>query len=259
MTLQITAGSGHSPSGLPQPAFTACPEGTGTQTCAVGMMSAGQFSRLRAQVPVPGSVKPGGTVTLSATVIRAVWKAHPVSTVVTAAASTQVVASQPAPPSPMPSTSPSAGGGHPGPSSPPPGSSPPHPVSSSPASTQQGAGGSTGDAGGGSPAYLNTHLGTGLGGIFAKYGTQPLSRAAGTRAAGSVAGLFPVVGPSPSSSSQAGSQQRRATGRYPMAATSDILPIGTAGDQVAGLILLAAGVFVTLMRFRRRRGARNRS
>jgi len=102
---------------------------------------------------------------------------------------------------------------------------------------------------------MNSHLGDGLGGVFAKYGTQPLTRTATTRPAGNVAGLFPVIGPSPSS--QAGSQQRRAAGRYPMSTASDVLPLGAAGSQVAGLILLATGVLVTLLRFRRRRGTGN--
>jgi hypothetical protein len=252
MTVQITAGSSQSPSGLPQPAFTACPEGIGTQTCALGTVNADQFTRLRAQVRVPGSVKPGGTVTLSATVIRAVWKLHPVSTVATATATTQVMAAHPVPPSPMPSGSPSPGGGHPG-------SSSPQPASSPPASTHQAAGDPTGKTSAGHPGYTNSQLGDGLGGIFAKYRTEPLGDRAGARSPGSVANLFPLVGPSPSPSSPAGSHPRRATGRYPMAATSDILPLGPAGGQVAGLILLAAGVLVALVRFRRPRGARNRS
>jgi hypothetical protein len=104
---------------------------------------------------------------------------------------------------------------------------------------------------------MNSQLGDGLGGVFAKYGTQPLTRTAGTRPAGNVAGLFPVIGPSPSR--RAGSHQRRTAGRYPMSTASDILPLGPAGGQVAGLILLAAGVVVALVRFRRRGGTGNQS
>jgi hypothetical protein len=44
-----------------------------------------------------------------------------------------------------------------------------------------------------------------------------------------------------------------------MSTASDILPLGPAGGQVAGLILLAAGVVVALVRFRRRGGTGNQS
>jgi hypothetical protein len=221
-----------------------------------------QYTALRAQVLTPGTAPAGDAVTLSATVIRAVWHARPVSTVVTGTATVRIAPAPTASPTPTPTES-SPGNGHTG--SPAPGSghtrSPaPHPGPTAPrggapssgSGQPPGAGAPSAQPGAG--ATGTGLLGSGLTGVLPLTGTLLPANPAHPRSGAIPGDLFPVIHPSParSTSSRAQPARQAADPRSP-AAASDTTSLGPVGGQVAGLILLGLAIAAIAARFTMRK------
>lgn len=244
VTVRISVTSRSSSPGFPAPVFTGCGMGNGTQTCAVGVLGAGQAAPLQAQVPVPGSAPAGDAVTLSAAVTGTLLGVISVGSV-TGTATVDVVTGAPSPPPSTQPSSPPPRSGHP--SSPPPGGG--HPGSPS-----SGGGHSSSPSSGGGPhgpGSARSPLGIGLGGTPA-VGNEPLSPGSGGSGPGvNPVGLFPVIYPSPSPSGSGRSQlSGTADGRYHAMSVPGILPLSIrqATIQVAGLIVLDLGIIAAIAR-----------
>lgn len=227
--------------GFPAPTFTSCGDGDGTQTCTVGLLQGDQTTDLRAQVLVPGNAHGGSTATLSVTVTWSLLGLIGTGSA-TAAGTVGVVApphtSSPPPSSPPPSSPP--------PSSPPPSSPPPvgtHPTTPPP----HGHSGSPGIGGGGSSPggqHQTTALATSLPGF--RPGVTPLLNAGGSVSAADPADLFPMIYPLPSSPHR----EKISRGAYRATAVADVLPLSIrqVDTEVAGLIVLAFGVVLAVVR-----------
>jgi hypothetical protein len=261
VTVQISVASSGSPS-FPAPAFTSCGSGDGTQTCTVGLLQAGQATDLAASVRVPGSAPGGETATLSATVSWTLLGL--IGTGSATGSGTVDVARTPPPPPPPPPphtpppSTPPPGGGHPSPSPPPTGGS--SPGGSSPGGSSR-SGGHQGSSspGRGQPQPL------GPGSLKLGLGPEPMGLALGplpgSVADGNDSDLFPLIKPLPATAGP--SQPRRAAAghiAYRATAAAEILPLDMRqlGVQVAGLIVLALGILIAVVRvpLRRRRARR---
>jgi hypothetical protein len=246
VTVQVSA----SPGSFPAPTFTVCGSGDGTQTCTLGAMSAGHSTEVQAQDAVPSSASSGDSVTLTAKV-TGVAKGATTQGSVSGIASVSVVA--PPPTSPRPTDS----------------------SSSSPTDHNHNHGGGGGGGGGGSGSHSggsgagqgsgqdsgvgtnsDTGLGTKLGftpGDFSSTGSlDPLSGLSGAGSGADPSSLFPTISPSPGASGTGGSSPASSAGRAPYHPTSvaDVLPLNTGqvGGQIAGLIVLALGVIIAVVR-----------
>lgn len=253
-TVQISVTSSEQP-GFPVPTFTSCGSGGGTQTCTIGLLQAGQATDLAAQTTVPGSAPGGESATLSVTVSWAILGVLGAGSA-TGAATVDVVSSQPTPPA----TTPPPGGGHPSPGG---GQSgPPSPGGShtgSPPAGTHGGGQPHGHGPGGSAASGGGQGGSRLG---ARLGALALSRmplltTEGGESRVNPDGLFPRIYPSPLPAASGRSRK----GGHPYRATTaaDVLPLTMrqVSAQVAGLIVLALGIAIAVLRvpLRRRQAA----
>jgi hypothetical protein len=240
VTVQISA----SPSSFPAPAFSICGAGDGTQTCTLGAMRANKATELQAQDAVPGSASSGDSVTLTAKVTGVATGAT-TQGYVSGIASVHVVAPPPTTPKPSKSTSPTSSKhshshGHHG----------------------SGSGGHSGGSGSDQDSGVGTNLGNGLGNSLGSgLGTGstssgsdlgPLTGLSGTSSGSDPSSLFPTISPSPPASGTGGSRPAAAGGRDPYHATSvaDVLPLnnGLVGGQVAGLVVLAVGIIIAVVR-----------
>jgi hypothetical protein len=237
VTVQIAA----SPGSFPAPAFSICGSGDGTQTCTLGGMRASQSTQLQAQDAVPSSASPGASVTLTAKVTGVATGATTQGSV-SEIASVRVVAPAPTSPTPTKSTSPS---------------------SSKHSHGHSHHNGGSGSHSGGSGSGVGTNLGNGLGdGLGTGLGTggtapgsdlAPLTGLSGSGSGSDPSSLFPTINPSPSASGTGGSSPGATSGgRDPYHPTSvaDVLPLnnGQVGGQLAGLIVLAAGIIIAVVR-----------
>lgn len=231
VTVQISA----SPSSFPAPAFNVCSPGDGTQTCKLGTLGAN--AEVQAQDAVPGSASSGSSVTLTATVTGVASGSTTLGSV-SGIASVKVVAPPPtstAPTSPPPSHHHGHGhhGGHSGHHS---GSSGSNSNSSSNSNSNSGLGTSLG------PSTVQTDK------------LAPLFGIGSTGSGANPGNLFPTISPSPgaSGSGTGGSPGARSSSRGPYHPTSvaDVLPLNPRqmGGQVAGLIVLALGVIIAVVR-----------
>jgi hypothetical protein len=253
VTVQISA----SPGSFPAPTFTVCGSGDGTQTCTLGSLGENKTSEVQAQDAVPSGASSGGSVTLTAKVTGVASGATTQGSV-SGIASVGVVA-------PPPPTSPST---------------PKNTSSTDPSGHNHshggGGGGSGGHSGGsgsgGQGSSQNSGLGNGLGnGLGSNLGTglgtklgftpssisptsnfNPLTGLAGTGSGADPSSLFPTINPSPGASGTGGSTPAASDGRTPYHPTSvaDVLPLnnGQVGAQVAGMIALALGIIVAVVR-----------
>jgi hypothetical protein len=244
VTVQVSA----SPGSFPAPTFTVCGSGDGTQTCTLGAMSAGHSTEVQAQDAVPSGASSGDSVTLTAKV-TGVAKGATTQGSVSGIASVSVVAPPPTSPGPKKSSS----------TDPPGGNTHGHGHGS-------GGGGSGGHSGGsgsgqntGADNGVGTNSDTGLGtklgftGDFSSTGSlDPLSGLSGTGSGADPSSLFPTISPSPGASGTGGSSPASSAGRAPYHPTSvaDVLPLNTGqvGGQIAGLIVLALGVIIAVVR-----------
>ncbi len=228
VTVQISV----TPSGFPAPAFTVCGPGDGSSTCQLGRLQANHTTELQAQVSVPKSATSGETVTLTATATGAAKGASSAGSV-SRNAGVQVVAPPPTSPSPKKNHSSSGHGHHHGHSS----------------SGHSGGSGS-GDGVGTNEQPSGSELGTGLGGSSPLSGLPPLTGIDSSGSSANPGNLFPTISPSTGPSGLAGSPT--ATPHVPYHATSvaDILPLNTrqVGSQLAGLIVLAIGIAIAVVR-----------
>jgi hypothetical protein len=233
---KIAVASNAGSPGFPAPTFTSCGDGDGTHTCTVGLLQADQTTDLRAQVLVPGNAHGGSTATLSVTVTWSLLGLIGTGSA-TAAGTVEIVAPPPTS-SPPPSSPP--------PSSPPPSSPPPvgtHPT----APPRRGHSDSPGSGGGGSSPggqHQSTALATSLPGF--RPGVTPLLSAGGSVSAADPAGLFPMIYPLPSSAHR----KKISRGAYRATAVADVLPLSIRqlDTEVAGLIVLAFGVVLAVVR-----------
>ena len=242
--VQISA----SPGSFPAPTFTVCGSGDGTQTCTLGGMRANQSTQLQAQDAVPSGASSGDSVTLIAKVTGVASGATTQGSV-SEIASVGVVAPPPTSKTSTPksgSTNPSGrshGHGH--------------------GSGSGGSGGHSGGSGSSQDSGVGTNLGTNLGtGLSAKLGfgpgttsasdLAPLSGLTGTGSGADPGSLFPTISPSPAAPGTGGSPPATSGGHGPYHPTSvaDVLPLnaGQVGGQVAGLVALALGIIVAVVR-----------
>jgi hypothetical protein len=247
VTVQVSA----SPSSFPTPTFTVCGSGDGTQTCTLGAMQANKAIELQAQDAVPSLAASGDSVTLTAKV-TGVAKGATTQGSVSGIASVRVAAPPPTSPSPTKSN----------------GTSPPGPGGNGHGSGRGGSGGHSGGSGSGQGSGQGSGAGTGLGnGLGSNLGTKlgftpgdfsstgnldPLSGLAGTGSGADPSSLFPTINPSPGASGTGGSPPATSGGRAPYHPTSvaDVLPLnkGQVGGQIAGLIALALGIIIAVVR-----------
>jgi hypothetical protein len=239
VTVQISA----SPGSFPAPAFSICGSGDGTQTCTLGTMRANEITELQAQDAVPSSASSGSSVTLTAKVTGVATGATAQGSV-SGIASVRVVA--PPPPSPTPSksssskpTSHSHGHGHQN------GSSDGHSGNSG-SGQNSGSGTNSGDG-------LGTGLGTGLGPTSPGSDLAPLTGLSGTGSGSDPSSLFPTISPSPTPSGTGSAPGATSSGGhdpYHPTSVADVLPLnnGLVGGQVAGLVVLAAGIIIAVVR-----------
>jgi hypothetical protein len=251
VTVQISASGS-----FPAPTFTVCGSGDGTQTCTLGAMAANKVAELQAQDAVPSGASSGSSVTLTAKV-TAVASGATTQGSVSEIASVGVVA----PPPPTHHTT--------------------KPSGTSPSGNSQRHGGSGGHSGGGGSGSnngsgqnsgLGTDLGNGLGnGLGGNFGTglgsklgfgpgvtsstsnlDPLGGLGGTGSGADPSSLFPTINPSPGASGTSGTPPATSHARAPYHPTSvaDVLPLNTGqmGGQVAGLIVLALGIIIAVVR-----------
>jgi hypothetical protein len=234
VTVQISA----SPRSFPAPTFSVCGPGDGTQTCTLGAMKANQKTELQAQDAVPSSASSGGSVTLTAKV-SGVATGATTQGFVSGIASVRVVApppTSPTTPSKSPSPTPTKHSHH-------------HNSGSS-----HHSGGSGSDQNSGSGTNDGNDLGTGLGPGTTSPGSDlaPLTGLSGTGSGSDPSSLFPTINPSPSASGTGSAPGATSGGRDPYHPTSvaDVLPLnnGLVGGQVAGLVVLAAGIIIAVVR-----------
>jgi len=235
VTVQISA----SPGSFPAPTFSICGSGDGTQTCTLGSMRADKTTELQAQDAVPSSASSGGSVTLTAKVTGVASGATTQGSV-SGIASVRVVAPPPTT-SPTPSKSAST-----------------KPTSHSHSHKNGGSGGHSGDSGSGQNSGAGTNsgngLGTGLGPGTTSPGSDlaPLTGLSGTGSGSDPSSLFPTISPSPTPSGSGSAPGATSGGHDPYHPTSvaDVLPLnnGLVGGQVAGLVVLAAGIIIAVVR-----------
>jgi hypothetical protein len=246
VTVQVSV----SPASFPAPTFTVCGSGDGTRTCTLGAMSAGHSTEVQAEDAVPSSASSGDKVTLTAKV-TGVAKGATTQGSVSGIASVSVVAPPPTSktPTPPPSSSPpgnnhthGGGGG---------GGSGGH---SGGSGSGQGSGQNSGadnGVGTNSGAGLGSNLGFTPGDFTSTGGLDPLSGLSGTGSGADPSSLFPTISPSPSAGT-GGSSPASSAGRAPYHPTSvaDVLPLNTGqvGGQIAGLIVLALGIIIAVVR-----------
>lgn len=235
VTVQVSA----SPSSFPAPTFTVCGAGDGTQTCTLGAMKANNPTELQAQDAVPSSAS-DGSVTLTAKVTGVASGATTQGSV-SGTALVRVVAPPPTTPT-TPSKSPS-----------------PTPTSSKHSHHHNsGSSGHSGGSGSGQNSGSGTNsdngLGTGLGPGTTSPGSYlaPLTGLSGTGSGSDPSGLFPTINPSPSASGTGSAPGATSGGHDPYhpTAVADVLPLnnGLVGGQVAGLVVLAAGIIIAVVR-----------
>jgi hypothetical protein len=252
VTVQISA----SPGSFPAPTFTVCGSGDGTQTCTLGSMGANKKTEVQAQDAVPSGASSGGSVTLTAKVTGVASGATTQGSV-SEIASVHVVAppapsTSPATPKNTSSTSPSGhnhnnggGGGNGGSGGHSGGSGSGGQGSSQNSGLGNGVGTNLGSG-------LGTNVGSGLGSFSPTSNFNPLTGLDGTGSGADPSSLFPTINPSPGASGTGGSAPAASGGRAPYHPTSvaDVLPLnnGQVGAQVAGLIALALGIIVAVVR-----------
>lgn len=239
VTVQISV----SPGSLPAPAFTVCGSGDGTQTCTLGSMRANKTTELQAQDAVPSLASSGESATLTAKVTGVASGATTQGSV-SGVASVRVVAPPPTSPTPTKSpTSTSSGHHHHGHGN--------QNGGSGGSGSGQGSGGGGTGTGTNGDTGLGTGLGPGLGNISPTNDLNPLSGLTGTGSGADPSGLFPTINPSPSPTGT-GSPPATSAGHDPYHPTSvaDVLPLngGQVGSQVAGLVVLALGVIIAVVR-----------
>jgi hypothetical protein len=241
VTVQVSASSG-----FPAPTFNVCGSGDGTQTCTLGTMSANKAIQLQAQDAVPSSASSGGSVTLTAKV-TGVAKGATTQGSVSGIASVSVVA----PPPTTPTTTKPTGGKTPS----------DHDHHNSGGGGGGGSGGNSGGSGSGqgsgqgsgTDTGVGTKLGFSPGDTLGTGGFNPLGGLGGTGSGTDPSSLFPTISPSPGTSGTGGSTTPATSGgRAPYHPTSvaDVLPLNTGqvGGQIAGLIVLALGIIVAVVR-----------
>ena len=229
VTVRISA----APSSFPAPAFTVCGSGDRTQTCKLGVLRKQQITELQAQDSVPKSASAGDSVTLAATATGVASGATKQGSV-SGSASVRVVAAPSSSPTPTPSPTPTKH--H-------------HQHGHGNGQSDGGSGGSGSNSGSGVGSGLGSGLGPG--GTAPSSDLSPLTGINGTGSGADPSNLFPTINPSPGASGNGGSPA--ATSRhdpYHPSAVADVLPLNTrqVGSQVAGLIVLAIGVVIALVR-----------
>ena len=250
VTVQISASGS-----FPAPTFTVCGSGDGTQTCTLGAMAANKTAEMQAQDAVPSGASSGGSVTLTAKVTGVASGATTQGSV-SGIASVGIAAPPPAHHTTKPSGSSPSGNSHNG-----------QPNGGS-GGRSGGGGGPGSNNGSGQDSGLGTNLGNGLGnglgtGLGSKLGfspgvtsstsnLDPLSGLGGTGSGADPSSLFPTINPSPSPSGTGGTPPATADKHAPYHPTSvaDVLPLNTGqmGGQVAGLVVLAAGIIIAVVR-----------
>jgi hypothetical protein len=244
VTVQISA----SPGSFPAPTFSICGSGDGTATCTLGGMRANQSTQLQAQDAVPSGASSGDSVTLTAKVTGVASGATTQGSV-SGIASVRVVAPPPTSPAPTKSSSPSSSKhshGH--------------------SHHNGGSGGHSGGSGSGGDSGVGTNLGNGLGNGLGGFGTglgtggtspgsdlAPLTGLSGSGSGSDPSSLFPTINPSPGTPGTGGSPSAAGSdGRDPYHPTTvaDVLPLnnGQVGGQVAGLVVLALGIIIAVVR-----------
>ena len=95
-----------------------------------------------------------------------------------------------------------------------------------------------------------SELGTGLGGSSPLSGLPPLTGVDNSGSSGNPGNLFPTISPSTSPSGPAGSPTATPHARYHPTTVADILPLNTrqVGSQLVGLIVLAIGIAIAVVR-----------
>ena len=233
VTVQISASGS-----FPAPTFSVCGSGDGTQTCSLGAMKANQKTELQAQDAVPSGASSGSSVTLTAKV-TGVAAGATTQGYVSGIASVRIVAPPPTTPTSSKSPSPktSTHSHH-------------HKSDSGDHSGSSGSGGNSG-----SGTDLGNGLGTGLGPGTTSPGSDlaPLTGLTGTGSGSNPSSLFPTIGPSPTPSGTGGSAPGATSGKrdpYHPTTVADVLPLnnGLVGGQVAGLVVLAAGIIIAVVR-----------
>jgi hypothetical protein len=230
VTVQISV----TPSGFPAPAFSVCGSGDGSSTCQLGKLQADHPTELAAQVSVPKTATSGETVTLTATATGAAPGASSAGSVSGIAGVRVVAPPPPTTPSPKPTHHSSGHGHHHGHSS----------------SGHSGGGSGSGGGVGTNEQPSGSELGTGLGGSSPLSGLPPLTGVDNSGSSGNPGNRFPTISPSTSPSGPAGSPTATAHARYHPTTVADILPLNTrqVGSQLAGLIVLAIGIAIAVVR-----------
>jgi hypothetical protein len=237
VTVQISA----TPSSFPAPAFSICGAGDGTATCALGKMRANQTTEVQAQDAVPSSASPGNSVTLHVTVTGVASGATTQGSV-SGIASVKIVAP---PKSPPPSTKPTSPTHH---------SSHSHGHGHGNGNGNRDSGRHSGGSGSDQDSGVGTNLNPGLGSgdTLPTGGLSPLTGLTGTGSGADPSNLFPTISPSPGTTPAPGGSPAATPRHAPYHPTSvaDILPLNTGqvGGQVAGLVVLALGVIIAVVR-----------
>ena len=243
VTVQISA----TPSSFPAPAFSVCGAGDGTSTCALGKMRANQTTELQAQDAVPSSASSGDSVTLNVTV-TGVASGATTQGRVSGIASVNVVA----PPKPPPSSTKPASPTH--------HSSHSHGHGNGNGNRNGNSGGHGGGSGSNQDSGVGTNFNPGLGNLglgsgdtSSSSGLSPLTGLTGTGSGADPSNLFPTISPSPNATpTPVGGSPAASTRHAPYHPTSvaDVLPLNTGqvGGQVVGLVVLALGVIIAVVR-----------
>jgi hypothetical protein len=247
VTVQISA----TPGSLPAPAFTVCGAGDGTSTCALGGMRANQTTELQAQDAVPSSASSGDSVTLNVTVTGVASGATTQGSV-SGIASVNVVAPQKTPSTKPPSHT-HSGHSH--------GHGNGNGNGNSNGNGNGNSGGHSGGSGSNQDSGVGTNLNPGLGGNLGlgsgdtslSSGLSPLTGLTGTASGADPSNLFPTISPSPNATPIPVGGSPAATTRhapYHPTSVADVLPLNTGqvGGQVAGLVVLALGVVIAVVR-----------
>jgi hypothetical protein len=210
VTVQISAMAGDATPALPDPTFTYCGVGQGTQTCDLGGMRVNQATQLQAEVIVPSSAHSGDTATLVAKVTAAAPGATAPGSV-TGSATADVVATPPTSSKPTPTpthTSSGSGGG------------------------QSGSGGNTSPLGNLPLPTSGGGTGTGSTGVDPSGLFPTIGPSGSSGPTGGATGTKTVHTP------------------YRATSVADVLPLnsGQLSGQAAGLIVLGIGIILVFAR-----------